>query len=692
MAKFTLCSAGHYYDSDIFPACPYCSTAPERLAEQESAMALKENTILHGRYCVQYPVGKGGYGFSYYTRDTLRGDLVMLKECFPAAVAGRDSDGLCVSVSGEKRGWFSECQEAMQGEALALQFVSEPRFRHFPKFRDFFYENDTTYLVTEYVSGQTLRQYMNDYGGALDAYEAKNLLFPVLDELEELHSRGIIHGDIAPDNLIIDRKDWAPGAVLIDFGAARFFKNKKQAPMLQLKPGFSPPEQYMQKGRVGPWTDCYAFAATFYYTLTGKVPPEAIRRSMEDGLIPPCSIGARISAEGEAALLQMLDLSPEKRDSGAELRRALLHVQPWDTSGSEYKCFSAEDFASTCLPPPVIESSFTAAYTAPSPVPMSTAATAPIAASKPINAASPTGLFSKLFRKKSSPGGAKSFPEPIGHTVPVESQESAPVVPLRTADVEFSALFPKQFIKGEYSILEMYIYEESQRRILDDALRASEGVLKESRGSVLRIEGESTVSIRLECADPAVKLEGNDESQVWRGKYLKFDFAVFLEESYPKRQLMFTATVLINQVPATRLRFTAECNTLREQKMELIREDILSAFVSYSSQDRSRVAAIIQGMKKARPEMDVFFDVDSLRSGMDWQRTLRSEIERRDILFLCWSLSAKESEWVDREWRYALEYKGLSFIEPIPIDPPNICPPPKELSSKHFNDRSLLYI
>ena len=90
--------------------------------------------------------------------------------------------------------------------------------------------------------------------------------------------------------------------------------------------------------------------------------------------------------------------------------------------------------------------------------------------------------------------------------------------------------------------------------------------------------------------------------------------------------------------------------------------------------------------------MDVFFDVDSLRSGEDWQQALRAEIERRDILFLCWSLSAKQSEWVDKEWRYALDNKGLDSIEPIPIDPPNICPPPKELASKHFNDRGLLYM
>ncbi len=306
------------------------------------------------------------------------------------------------------------------------------------------------------------------------------------------------------------------------------------------------------------------------------------------------------------------------------------------------------------------------------------------------------GLVSKLFTNKSKQKALKAKAvinaEVIRNAEVIDAFEPPAPKPLCTADVEFSALFPKHFIKGEYSILEMYIYEKDQREILDDALRIAETTKLESRGSTLRLEEERTVSIYLESADPVVQIRGNGESQVWRGKYLKFDFAVFLEEIYPKRQLMFTATVQINNIPATRLRFTAECSTLSEQKLELLREDVLSAFVSYASQDRSKVATIIQGMKKARPEMDVFFDVDSLRSGENWQQALRAEIERRDILFLCWSLSAKQSIWVDREWRYALENKGLSFIEPVPLDPPSICPPPKELSSKHFNDRGLLYI
>ena len=130
---------------------------------------------------------------------------------------------------------------------------------------------------------------------------------------------------------------------------------------------------------------------------------------------------------------------------------------------------------------------------------------------------------------------------------------------------------------------------------------------------------------------------------------------------------------------------------MREQKLSITREDVLRAFVSYASQDRSRVATIVQGMKKARPDMDVFFDVESLRSGEDWELALHREIERRDVLFLCWSHNARDSRWVEVEWRYAMALKGLDAIEPVPLEPPSVCPPPPELSSKHFNDRALLY-
>lgn len=255
--------------------------------------------------------------------------------------------------------------------------------------------------------------------------------------------------------------------------------------------------------------------------------------------------------------------------------------------------------------------------------------------------------------------------------------------------VYFSAIAPKSFAKGEYSMIEIFMYEEAFRRVVEEALESAETEVKETKSGVMVASKEAKITVVL--TSPDIEITDNCEEQVWHGEYLNFSFAVELPEQFQKKQILFLATVYINDVIATRLKFIAKCKSPKGQKIDIIREDVLSAFVSYASQDRNRVAMIIQGMKKARPEMDIFFDVDSLRSGDDWEKALWREIDNRDILFLCWSKYARNSKWVDAEWRYAFKNKGLECIEPVPIDPPSKCPPPKELAKMHFNDK-LLYI
>lgn len=262
--------------------------------------------------------------------------------------------------------------------------------------------------------------------------------------------------------------------------------------------------------------------------------------------------------------------------------------------------------------------------------------------------------------------------------------------PVVTLDrVYFSALASKTFVKGDYSVVEIFMYEEAFRDVVQEAIVNADDPVKETKSGILTAEREAKITVTL--SSPDFVIEDNTESQTWQGDYLSFSFAVKVPEQYQKSQIMFVASVYFNDIIATRLKFVAKSKTLTEQKIEVSREDVLSAFISYASQDRNRVAMIIQGMKKARPDMDIFFDVDSLRSGDDWEKTLWREIDKRDVLFLCWSKYARDSKWVDAEWRYAFKNKGPDSIEPVPIDPPASCPPPAELSQKHFNDK-LLYI
>lgn len=127
------------------------------------------------------------------------------------------------------------------------------------------------------------------------------------------------------------------------------------------------------------------------------------------------------------------------------------------------------------------------------------------------------------------------------------------------------------------------------------------------------------------------------------------------------------------------------------QRPEIEREDFPSAFVSYTSEDRKRVAIIIQDMKKARPDMDIFFDAESIRSGANWQDILYEEIRKRDVLYLRWSRYARESRWFNEERRCALKHHGSDHIDIVPPDQPERCAPPDELKGKYFNEK-LLYI
>ena len=267
--------------------------------------------------------------------------------------------------------------------------------------------------------------------------------------------------------------------------------------------------------------------------------------------------------------------------------------------------------------------------------------------------------------------------------------EKSTDTPVSISQVQFSAVAPKQFIKGEYTMIDVTVYEETYRHIVDKIIENADTPAKEAVASPRDIKENTRVRICL--SSPDVDIPDCDEEQIWRGKYLTYSFPVEIPHTYAKKNILFIASVYFNGVIATKLKFIASCTTERDQKLSLTREDVLTAFISYASQDRSRVATIIQGLKKARPDMDVFFDVESLRSGENWETRVYSEIEKRDVLFLCWSEFAKKSEWVDKEWRYALSYKGIDAIEPIPLVPPAKCPPPEELGSKHFNDTALLY-
>lgn len=259
----------------------------------------------------------------------------------------------------------------------------------------------------------------------------------------------------------------------------------------------------------------------------------------------------------------------------------------------------------------------------------------------------------------------------------------------KITQVEFSVVAPKRLTRGEYAVIDFVMYEEAYRHVVDEIHRQAEEPLQEKRSGTIGVA--AAAKIRVVLSSPDFEIEDGEQEGVWEKSYLEFSFPVMLPEDYAKKQVLFQARVYVNGMIASRLSFVAKCFSFTEQKPLVERRDVSTVFVSYASQDRKRVASIVQGMQMARPDLDVFFDVEGLRGGDDWERVLYREIEKRDVLYLCWSRSAKASPWVEREWRYALSRKGVDGIEPLPIEPPEACPPPAELNSKYWSDK-LLYL
>ncbi len=272
----------------------------------------------------------------------------------------------------------------------------------------------------------------------------------------------------------------------------------------------------------------------------------------------------------------------------------------------------------------------------------------------------------------------------------VTKKGKPPIVTPPTMDnVRFSAIASGKIAPGRYLPISLVMYEDAFRQQVDEIIRTHGKHAKEATSGYQLVARRSVVRVVL--TSPEVTVQDSELEQVWNGKYLHFDFAAQIPGDFTGEQILLSAKVYINDLIATKLNLVVDCEGGRRHKISVAREDILSAFVSYASQDRNRVAVIIQGMKAARPDMDIFFDIDSLRSGEKWEDTLKEEIEKRDVLFLCWSQHAKDSRWVDMEWRYALVHKGEDGIEPIAIESPDVCPPPAELQQKYFNDK-MLYI
>lgn len=268
---------------------------------------LPRGTIVGNRYQLDTVLGVGGYGITYKGTDLRLGRIVAVKEYFPgfwvSRYAEREPFVHCREQEWES---YEKGLERFLDEAKTLVALND--VPEVVKVSDFFEENNTAYLVMEYLDGQNLKQMANGFGGRIPADILIPVLEPLVAALGKIHGKGMIHRDISPDNIMMLEDGTTR---LIDFGNARDTTNNKSM-TLAMKQGFAAPEQYKSRGQ-GTYTDVYGICATMYYCLTGKLPPQAMERLTGTPFLPPSELGVEIDPVWEKAILDGLELYVQKR-------------------------------------------------------------------------------------------------------------------------------------------------------------------------------------------------------------------------------------------------------------------------------------------------------------------------------------------------------------------------------------------
>lgn len=302
--------------------CPYCGF--DASAASIPPHHLAPFVILAGKYLVGTAIGEGGFGITYIGMDLNLEMRVAIKEYYPNGCAVRDMSGSSTvqSYSGEQRTYFEAGREKFINEARVMaKFVDLPNI---VTVKEFFKENHTAYIVMEYVDGKTLKSYLKEKGGRISAKETLAMMRPVIKALGQVHKNNLIHRDISPDNIMI-QKD---GTIkLLDFGGARDFGSADAKSLsIMLKPGYAPEEQYRTHGEQGPWTDVYAMCATIYRCISGEIPPEAMDRVYRDKIKPLSSFQTDCPEEAAEAVMKGLSIYKDARFLSMEsLYQALYH-------------------------------------------------------------------------------------------------------------------------------------------------------------------------------------------------------------------------------------------------------------------------------------------------------------------------------------------------------------------------------
>jgi len=240
--------------------------------------ALPPSTRLLGdQFTIDRPLSSGGFGITYLAEDNFLGRKVVIKECFPEAFCRREGENVLVrsNIHHEK---YRAIVEMFMREARSIAKLRHPNIVGVHRI---FEDNETAYMVLDLIRGRDLLSLIKNERDRLSADQVKEVLVKVLDAVDLVHDNDLLHRDLSPDNILLDK--WG-SPVLIDFGAAREEASRETravSSVLVVKDGYSPQEFYFAGGKQGPSSDLYALGATFYHLISGEAPPNSQTRMAE---------------------------------------------------------------------------------------------------------------------------------------------------------------------------------------------------------------------------------------------------------------------------------------------------------------------------------------------------------------------------------------------------------------------------
>lgn len=298
---------------DHLATCPYCGF--NEITLRQESYYLDPGTIVGGKYIVGRVLSYGGHTVSYLGMDAEANRKVIVKEYLPSDFSTRSEGEKEVTIySGDGQEQFERGLTNFLNEANRIEHLDNPE--GIAKIYDCIAENDTGYVISEYVEGHTLKEIL-DSGKKYRVGEAKAFISQILKGLVKVHRMNIIHCDISPETIMVTD---AGEIKLLDFGATRYVTtaNSKSLSII-LKRGYAPEEQYRSRGVRGPWTDVYALGAVMYRMITGIVPQESVERVLSDEVKEPSKMGIKIPESMENALMNALNVYREERTPSAEV-------------------------------------------------------------------------------------------------------------------------------------------------------------------------------------------------------------------------------------------------------------------------------------------------------------------------------------------------------------------------------------